>query len=118
MPFLVWAALLTSHGSYAFIIFTIMRPSHDHLIDAKILSLFAVVAVSISMLSEYFHRRSKSSKSQELTFKNHLISWALTEAISILGVILCVLYGENASLYSYSFIAIGFITLLMKKPET
>ncbi len=121
---ILWFALLMSNIMMAGIAFNIIFPKATGSL-ANALPIFASIAIVIAFVSKFLYGKARGiiSDNSLSTHEKHtksfvlfILSWAIGESISILGLIYGMMGPTDMVHYGYYFFAIGIGLHLTNRP--
>lgn len=128
--YIIWFALLASHGTILYTSKVLHKNAPEGRNDMAFNILVGIVFLIVAVVYFMHKKVRRIAKSKELEDgeafdskqANQLIvfsilTWALCESLTIIGVITPLVAGKTAMELSYSFIALGIGFHLIRKPS-
>ena len=128
--YIIWVALLASHGTILYTSTILQKNAPEGRNSMGFNVLVGIVVIVVAVVYFMHKKVRRISKSKELedgpsfnpASANQLIifsilTWALCEALTILGVVTPLVVGKAGVELSYSFIALGIGFHLIRKPS-
>jgi hypothetical protein len=128
--YILWVALLASQGTILYTSTILQKNAPEGRNDMGFNVLVGIVVLVVAVVYFMHKKVRRISKSSELEngpefnpgTANQLIvfsiiTWALCESLTIIGVVTPLVAGKSAMELSYSFIALGIGFHLIRKPS-